>query len=986
MDQHDFIQWIIDNYKMDQSMIPVLNAKYNTDTAILSDFLLTIKANLIKATSEDGDRSEYINLITKAPSIFHETLLVKHARNYIVRLINKGNSCGAWNLPVPQVAIINIREPSPITPGEFKNYHDYIEHFQEFINAIKDNTALDLNSQIGMSIVSFCYFGGITKINVLQNLITNRKNYKHSGEYGWVDCYEDGNKKNNIVFRWQPDPVSEMLFVQYVSPETNIETTPLKLRIYINRFFNSVKTGLEIGSLTSFLNACQIAYHISVPAYIAHNFKNPYMITPLPTYVWRRYRGQKISQYRYIEKKEDFFINYDVMHNHKKVDLIRFDQNRLYNIWHKKVFQSSNELVKLKKPRQFIIDSTNFLDSYINEIAQPLLYAIQWINYLVETTLKISSARQYISLIKPVIFEFGAIDFSSTTDNILLDVYNSVLKTKKEKSTTEQAARVAGRIKSYQTFLYLFAQAPEIPFSDLLYANEGGHNVNANILSDNEIIEIQTLYLNANDLVNYLYFTLGVRLGLRISEAINLKIGDFVGVHDFNDGWVFIRSNEYHDIKSRSGIRKIQLKQFFSKDEYKIFSDYYKNRWLYLNRMHGNPKLVNNAFFINNDEQVSTAIIARRINDTLIKTIRQVTNDYFVTYHILRHTFINNNLLTELKKDNTSRDVLQSFSYLAGHLSPKTTLRSYFHLMHILDNYFLTQRLNTIVDISIPQLCSFFCYSDKRAIERVYKRCKHTDNRFSAVIQQYRKDFLDEFREKSDSVKKNRIKKIPVQPEKWMHPRLFYSCLYDDNNKDFLIKLSHINKRNEDFYLNVFNGRDRLVQAIDNLHANGISWPNPANEQKILLKTYRAIEKLTQKKLEKFRDLYKSNRHRTDLVFQTKNIKTVISYCKFLDEFGFSDNIYFMLTPSKARYSITDNQQAKNWLGRLNNFNRRYNKIFISGKRNSIQPVIYAGKKLCGKLSISVNSHNKASHGFKMGIVLALTYYHFQQASSMNPS
>ena len=161
-----------------------------------------------------------------------------------------------------------------------------------------------------------------------------------------------------------------------------------------------------------------------------------------------------------------------------------------------------------------------------------------------------------------------------------------------------------------------------------------------------------------------------------------------------------------------------------------------------------------------------------------------------------------------------------------------------------------------------------------------------------------------------------------------------------------------------------------------------MAWPRYDDEKFILHETYRAIEGLSDKHKDIFINLFKINRDKKNRVFRTKSISDAVDYCHILNliikqlNLKSRPSILVRLIPDK-KYNTPENIQAQTWLKHLINKNTGVKEIRIVGRSldESITDIYGAKTHVQGMVSISIqHSKNKASQGFKMGVVLAILY------------
>lgn len=985
-----FYQWLnrLDYYEIPW---PQIKPKLLDDTPLLECFLLSLTDEIQNwiVDSNKEHLPERINQTLKLVELFQTPYTVKAARNFIISLIQRGNRSGVWNLPVPQLSVLTFRQQNPFQTTSMHNYGYYQPLFQAFLHcipSIHEADTLTREQKIGQALFSALYLGGLARKDLLEALLINAPNYQYCKQYAWVDFIE----KEVVYFRWQPDPLSEFLFSKSIlgcDLNFNQQDIPKLVTHCIRAYIKTLSMSFDFKGIASLLEAVQIHYHVNMPSAVAYHLINPMRLTPLPKHVWRRYRniGSLNEDEGRTKEGEVHSDYYEVLpyRTSEPVDLLVSDQRALLNTFRKDAFQHSLSGKKISQ-QVFICRCHEFLKNNTQHLAQPLFYLVQWLVSMVQGGLKVSSTQTYLSQISGLIDKLSNITFHSIDSQSLLERYNTFIIEKREKGTINNARKIATRIKSFQIFVFLYAGSPEIPFDEIaFYEAESSARVNANLFSEKEISLIKHHLLELDDNL-YFVFMLAVRTGIRIGEVLHLQLKHIIGEETDSPLYLIIQTTEYHNTKTASSRRKIPLKKYLSKDEYVEFEAFYRLRkytlqTLLLPSSDGaltrTKKLNKNFLFTDEANRPLTHIV---IYQTIQPLLKQVTRDPKVTFHSLRHTFINNQLLRLFLDNNfLQRDMLKSFSYEVGHLTPEETFKSYFHLMPVVVNHFLNRNLKSVLPLSVSSICRIFGQNSQQYRDKVYKKGRDSENYYNSAISYFRKEALSQYKELHHKQKPGVKKVLKRNDTIWMHPKLFYICITKDLDERFLTKLATVNDRNSDFYLKVHAIKGMLNKQMS-AGARGLSWPQGVKEERQLIETYRAIEALSEIKRKKFQTLFSSNRDQKNIIFETDELTEAVKMCKFAMGLQGKGDLLIRLTPSQSQSAISAEEQAEVWLKNLSKHSVAINEVWIKGHKLPIKMVNTSRKHVSGKVTISINDdHNNASHGFKMGIVLALTYLHY---------
>lgn len=988
MNAQGFFQWL-SREAQKEIELPNINKRITgSDIKTQSEFFTGLKqhASIWMDISQFNDHKEAISKAMALTSIFNTAYENKAARNFIIKLIEKGNQKGIWNLPVPQLAILNFRQPNPFAPSALSNYTQFIPLFKYFVKDVSKSNHLHLEpmQQLGMTFISCAYLGGLNRESLLTSLITQVSNYQYDENYAWIDFKDH----ENVIFRWHPDPVSELLISRYLLKKelTNKDQENKKIMIdAVNAYLSIADRHIRLNSLSQLLDACQTHFQLSMPQVVSHYLSNPYRSSPLPPIAWQRYRNVRTLSITEETVKLDVpnRVNnvYEIAARPaKSIDVMTHDQNRLITEFRKTVFARSSKLNKKDTPKLFIEKCHDFLNKNADKLTQPLFYFIHWLAFRVSTDIRISSAQTYASHLKPVVLSLMNVEFSSVNEAELLESYNNLLSQLRLKSTVNQMAIVGNLIKNFHTFLVLYAQAPKIPFEDIDYASSGKKLITkANTLNEQEINRIQQ-ELNPNPRLRFV-FLLGVRLGLRFEEVATLQFGSFIGCEEGFEAFCFITDSAFHNIKTVSAQRKLSLRKYLNASEYQDFIDFYNKRKY---ETLSTPHQLKKQFLFSEDK--ITPFNRNEKDEGILPILWRVTGDESLTFHSLRHAFVNKNLFSLLiDEKNLTRDSLMAFSYEIGHLSPEETLKTYFHLMPLVAYHYLTRKMAILLDVPATKVFQFFSYEETKVKHKSYKTSKRKNLPYWNVLAgYYREDHLKNYQEKNTIIKtKHKVNTATpkITSLAWMPPEIFFRSMVGDLKQELIERLALINPHPVEFY-HYANKHHSKLQNARNQGARGLAWPRYDDEKFILHETYRAIEGLSDKHKDIFINLFKINRDKKNRVFRTKSISDAVDYCHILNliikqlNLKSRPSILVRLIPDK-KYNTPENIQAQTWLKHLINKNTGVKEIRIVGRSldESITDIYGAKTHVQGMVSISIqHSKNKASQGFKMGVVLAILY------------
>ena len=130
----------------------------------------------------------------------------------------------------------------------------------------------------------------------------------------------------------------------------------------------------------------------------------------------------------------------------------------------------------------------------------------------------------------------------------------------------------------------------------------------------------------------YVMLILGFRLGLRVSEAVRLKLSDYI--YCPTSPKIIIRPSEDRKIKTANAKRCLNLTHFLSNDEVVFLNELFQFQTELI--LKSKRK---NAYLLAADKQGEAVKSVESIKKVLMKVIRAVCQDNEVMYHHLRHSF-----------------------------------------------------------------------------------------------------------------------------------------------------------------------------------------------------------------------------------------------------------------------------------------------------------------------------------------------------------
>lgn len=218
---------------------------------------------------------------------------------------------------------------------------------------------------------------------------------------------------------------------------------------------------------------------------------------------------------------------------------------------------------------------------------------------------------------------------------------------------------------------------------------------------------------------------LGYRCGLRRTEALGLKLKDFVGFDtNLERVELLVQRNGYRGLKSSSATRRLPLWVLLTKEELMLIRSLRERR-----KAQGSGDLEKPMFDL--PVGIERHLVERMVMMPVTQTLRHVTGDQSARFHHLRHSFASLTLLRMLefeplqcipavyRTDMVDRyhpcadevmwrkaglsDTLSSIYMLStwlGHSSPSITMQTYAHSA----DWALVQRLADTQEVAFTQI------------------------------------------------------------------------------------------------------------------------------------------------------------------------------------------------------------------------------------------------------------------------------------------
>lgn len=322
----------------------------------------------------------------------------------------------------------------------------------------------------------------------------------------------------------------------------------------------------------------------------------------------------------------------------------------------------------------------------------------------------IGTSKTYISNVaQPLIEQAIGCSFLSLSSEELVELYTDALDARNIK---ERAERAKG-MRNFHNFVMKTYHCSSVDWFDVEPSIGNNHReADANIISMREYNA--ALELLKNDeystsyerRINQLILILCYRAGLRSGEASYLRLKDI----DTRNWIIHVRTSYFYRTKTIKSNRRIPVGYFLSEEEKALILKQIKLIRTY------HPDVESPWFFSDKTTAKCLVPIANNIS-RVIEALRIITGDNSIKLHHARHSFANYMLLlmTELiysqvlykelrawcrtedihalsqqvriqfvGKHQAKEKILNAISLALGHVSPRTTLCSYIHILGLI--------------------------------------------------------------------------------------------------------------------------------------------------------------------------------------------------------------------------------------------------------------------------------------------------------------
>jgi integrase len=322
----------------------------------------------------------------------------------------------------------------------------------------------------------------------------------------------------------------------------------------------------------------------------------------------------------------------------------------------------------------------------------------------------IGTSKTYISNVaQPLIEQAIGCSFLSLSSEELGELYSDALDARNIKERAERAKDM----RNFHNFVMKIYHCSPVNWFDVEPTiGNNHHDADANIISMREYNAALDLLKNDKystsyeQKINQLILILCYRAGLRSGETSHLRLKDI----DTRNWIIHVRTSYFFRTKTIKSNRRIPVGYFLSDEEKALILEQIKLISSY------HPDIENAWFFSDKTTAKCIVPIANHIS-RVIEALRIVTGDESIRLHHARHSFANYLLLLMSEtiysqamykevqawsraedihalsqqviiqlvgKQQAKEKILNAISLALGHVSPRTTLCSYIHILGLI--------------------------------------------------------------------------------------------------------------------------------------------------------------------------------------------------------------------------------------------------------------------------------------------------------------
>jgi len=720
-------------------------------------------ADLSKLISNEADlkfeQPEINELVQKIYQQAKSTRSVKNQITFLVTLIRYGNTYYNWDVAYPGLYYRYEDENSLHSEKDAIHLHAFRCLEKNFLESILHYKKFSKDERFGQIIFSAIGYGALLAPS-MQKMFTNAQANQWVVEKHtvWVEL----KSKNAMDFnhsRWFPDPITELLILQWLKDFSSDFPHDHAMLGYLKRFLNKglVPKTFQPKSIAEFSKWAASYLFCILPPHLFNAASNTNSSSVFAETWLRISSGKRINRFSSIinaKTKSAAFIITDTG--------VPIPDSNMENY-----IKEFKGFLKNESKKETIKNLGDFLTSKQQEIPAIIFILGQFCLHLlkhggrVKSKLEIVTVTRYLnSLSTPLIASFSGKEIRDFTEDQWIGYLQDAINISKDQMTKN-------RMGEFALFLLTIPHIPQFN-SDELDGPKNNKKVNANLVCFTEFEAALELFPKRDRIstMRRLVGILGMYCGLRSGEAMHVRIRDFSGK---SQPELRIWTTLYYRTKNRSH-RLVDLKGVLPENHFNELMNFIALR------KQEESKISNQLLFCFKDTP-SQPISYNDLISPIIKKLHEITGDQTIVFHTLRHSYSTftllrlmipeypclldkrlyflNHELFDLDKcqrfrqrmlSNTSglskRDLLNQLSMSVGHASPLTTTNNYLHLFDWIIHRILSRRMAIL---SKKHIISLLDMDRTTYGYEVINKLRSGDMDYENILEYGRKPFIQKY-------------------------------------------------------------------------------------------------------------------------------------------------------------------------------------------------------------------------------------------------
>lgn len=603
-----------------------------------------------------------------------------HLRRFLRKGLTKGQKFLQWQVTLPPPIILLPSVFNPLTPttfAEIQVFRKQLAQFQESLRQgwsehVKENSSRYTRLRWGQYIYSAVVFGGLLDQAALLQLAHCRSKLQRFNELVWVDLFTDEYPKstqaNRGTRRWFLDPTTLNLLMALpaLPSDKPYDRDRDQLRTWLYECLIDFLDYLNPASLTKatdrsryktmiakvrhwYSTAANYLYLI-LPPYLVEHANGQSHATALHKSTWERLLRKQRPPAELFDKSEatpldnidarpalNTFLVTLTANADEKITAFNDIKAALYRDRKQgkaePTWRTVQEAMEQIKPR--ILATSTLLGGLLCWIQE---------RHKAKEIVRSSAYQQLTSIAQELMAQLDDDDIPTMEAEDFQELYTEIVERCPAVTTRSNKADLLRRFHHYMEG---FMDWPHLNFS---YDDNGMcSQADANMLSNEEYNVLYRYLVGQKSAplrhAQLILLILGFRCGLRINEAIHVRLEDIQYrwmMHIADESptslasasvTLLVRSNHFNRLKTVDSRRLLPLDVFLSAEERRELLSYHQIQRTKV----GNH--VDGRYLFSIAPQNQIPISAQELQAPLHALLRQVTGDPLIRFHHLRHAF-----------------------------------------------------------------------------------------------------------------------------------------------------------------------------------------------------------------------------------------------------------------------------------------------------------------------------------------------------------